>query len=550
MTSRTGELSHAGTSLPEGASHAVPVPEGQSADRRIAFLLGVASAAIVLAGKGWEASLTFDSAYYIQAARHLLEGLGLTVWGPDAARVPLSHFPPLYSLVLAAGMGLGLAAQTASGIVNLVVAASFPAMLYLLLRRSGTGRGACLFATGLITFYPDTMTALLTVSTEGPFLVLLLLLAWLLIVYLQAPTPGRLAGLAALAAASSMLRFAGMFTGPAAAGVLLLRRRRSGRFAGPVLMALASTLPVFVYGRMVGAGEDDLVSLPVSFFAPHLKDLKDLLYTFTSWVLPILGDRIAVFTAAGALLLLVLLLWLRVRSAQPSGPILPPPGTPRDLSLVGGVFFLVYLLLVAASRFFVHPAVAFNTRILLPAYLMLLLALTPHLERVSTRLLLSRRERGLALILGLFLVLQNVSGSAEVLHKSRTVGLRHSHAAWRTSSLLEAARDLPHDRPLLTNTPSLVYFYAGRPSVLLPFPADTPARARASRLRLQELGQLIKERGAWLVGVQDHRHEALYGLPYFLKTREPDAITPFADGVLVEWDPPPVSSGPSEGRDP
>lgn len=504
----------------------------------------------MLIGKGWGASLTFDGAYYIQAARHLMEGLGLTVWGPDAVRVPLSHFPPLYSLLLASGMGVGLSARAAAGILNLAVAVSFPALLYLLLRRSGAGRGGCLFSTLLITFYPDTVTALLTVSTEGLFLVLLLLLVWLLLTYLQVPTPPRLAGMAALAAAACMLRFAGMFVGPAAAAVLLLRRRRSERFASPALLALASTIPVFVYGRMVGASEGALASLPISFYIPRLKDLKDLLYTFTSWVLPILGNRIAVVIAAGALLLLVLLLLLRGRSAGPSGPSLPMPGARRDLSLVGMVFFLFYLLLVAASRFFVHPAVALNTRILLPAYLMLLLALTPHLERVFTRLLVSRRERGLALTLAFFLVLQNLYGGAGVLHEHRTRGLRHSSAAWRTSPLLETARELPHDRPLLTNVPSLIYFYADRPSVLLPFPADTPARARASRLRLQELGQLIKDRGAWLVGVQDHRREALYGLPHLLKTTEPDAITPFADGVLVEWDPPPVSSGTSEGRDP
>ncbi len=528
---------------PAGRSPALPAPQGRRTDRRIALLLGTATVAMVLAGRGLEASLTFDSAYYIQAARSLLQGLGLTVLGPDAAPVPLSHFPPLYSLVLAVGMGQGLSAQAVAGAVNLAVAASFPALLYLLLRRSGTARGACLFVTLLITFYPSMSTTLLTVSTDGLFLVLLLLLVRVLIAYLQAPTPARLAGMAALAAAASLLRFAGMFAGPAAAGVLLLQRPRAGRTVPSILLAFASTMPVFAYGRMVGAGEGDLASLSLSFFLPGLKDLKDLLYTFTSWVLPVSGDRIAVVTAAVALLLLIVLLLRRGRSAGPPGGTLFPSSEGRRLTLIGAVFFLFYLLLVAASRFLVHPAVTFNTRILLPAYLMTILALTPLLDTVFLRLLPCRRERRLALVLGAFLVLQNLHGGMEVLHESRTVGLHHSHAAWRGSSLLEAARNLPRDRPLLTNTPSLVYFYADRASVLLPSPADTPARARGSRSRLQELALLIAEEGGWLIGVQEHRREALFGLPYLIRTRAPDAIIPFEDGVLVRWDPSPAPAG-------
>src|SRR5262249_32377513 len=85
----------------------------------------------------WGTGTGWDQAMYIGAARNLLAGRGVTVaWGPDTGK-PLTHFPPLYPLVLALGGPLGLDPWGVARYLNAALRAVDLVMVSLLAWRVG-----------------------------------------------------------------------------------------------------------------------------------------------------------------------------------------------------------------------------------------------------------------------------------------------------------------------------------------------------------------------------------------------------------------------------
>ena len=68
-------------------------------------LMALAGGLIIWFNSPWGVEAGYDSFFYITAAKNLLSGVGLGRLQPDGLLIPLTHYPPLYSWLLA---GLGL----------------------------------------------------------------------------------------------------------------------------------------------------------------------------------------------------------------------------------------------------------------------------------------------------------------------------------------------------------------------------------------------------------------------------------------------------------
>jgi len=83
---------------------------------------------------------SFDSFVYVYAARSVLQGQGLLMQSPTGALVPMTHYPPLYPLALAAISALGVDPLVAARGLNLVLFAMngwlIAATIYVFTRRS------------------------------------------------------------------------------------------------------------------------------------------------------------------------------------------------------------------------------------------------------------------------------------------------------------------------------------------------------------------------------------------------------------------------------
>ena len=195
----------------------------------ISLLLAIAVGAlffyIMLPFGPWAQSDTVD---YVQAARHLVQGRGLTVYQSDGSLMPLSHFPPGYPLALATAMALGLNWVAAARLVSALAAG----LLTFLLARSASSALrrplAALLALPVIALLP-VARLLAGAMSEPPYFVLQAI--WVLALWRALSAQTRRARMRWLVAAGfavglgTLIRYAGLHAWLTLAVAILLLPR-------------------------------------------------------------------------------------------------------------------------------------------------------------------------------------------------------------------------------------------------------------------------------------------------------------------------------------
>src|SRR3954452_16292113 len=74
---------------------------GSTAAWMLVIALGASGAAIAFYATKNGVGITYDSTVYVDAARHIAAGYGFTVNSGTQDSGPVTHYPPLYSLLLA-----------------------------------------------------------------------------------------------------------------------------------------------------------------------------------------------------------------------------------------------------------------------------------------------------------------------------------------------------------------------------------------------------------------------------------------------------------------
>ena len=205
-------------------------PQSRRRDRLAILLAAVAAAALVLVGAGrYGLGVSYDSADYLAAARHLAAGEGVR----DASGAPLVVQPPLYPAVLALGAAtLAIDPLDAGRLLHTALAALVVLLGGVLLRRDV--RSEALFALGLAALVLGR--PLFEVGTrawsEQLFIV------WVLVALLLLEKFPAAAGVAV--GLAGLTRYAGL--SQLGAGVLVLAARGATRRQG-LLRAACFALP-------------------------------------------------------------------------------------------------------------------------------------------------------------------------------------------------------------------------------------------------------------------------------------------------------------------
>jgi 4-amino-4-deoxy-L-arabinose transferase-like glycosyltransferase len=117
-----------------------------------------------------------DNGTYVSLARGLLErGIYVDYWDP--AMAPHTMYPPVFPLLLAAGMWMGLSVWVGLKALCLVLSAAAAAFAYLWLRRILTPREA-LVAAGIMAVAPGALALANQVLSDVPFWTWAMLSLW------------------------------------------------------------------------------------------------------------------------------------------------------------------------------------------------------------------------------------------------------------------------------------------------------------------------------------------------------------------------------------
>jgi hypothetical protein len=364
-----------------------------------------------------------DAVFYVGTARNWLDGKGFT---PPPGLPPIEHFPPLFTVLIAAP---GADPLSVARVVNALAFAGTVLLVGVVVGARTSSVGAGLVASVLVVAAVDLLTFAASGLSEPLFILLALSGLVTLAAHLERPRRGLLLGAAALVAAACLTRYIGVALVAAAVGVLAWRRR----WADAALFGVVSCVPLVAWLAWAGSGDRPVVFHPFGW-----DYLGQAVRPFSRWLVPWPGPPVG-FVLAVALVVAGVTLVRRV-----DAPLLV-------------TFAVTYLLVLLAYRTFTDATGRLDARFLLPLHVVAILVVVPALWRRKVPVVL-------AAVLVLAQVADGVAWTVGGLTDDSVRRRGYTAAAWDTSTVLAS---LP-DGPVYSNAFDLIVFRGGEAS---PIPA-------------------------------------------------------------------------------
>jgi len=413
-----------------------------------------------------------DSIAYIAGARSILAGQGYSeAW--LVSNEPVTHFPPGYPGVLALiGIITGLdplrGARALSGLLfGLNVA--FTGWVGWRMTRS---RVAGILAAAL-TLSSSSLLYIHTRAMSEPLYIFLMLLSFLLLAYYFKHSKnyflvalGFVLGWAYLARYAALSLLATMM-----AALLILHENWRERLRSVVILALSAfpwILAWSVRNRVVGGSFTNRV---LGWHPITIENWELGVKTFTEFLAPLrLVQRlIKQIPASFEIILLsiglLLLFWVLYKGL----PYFYRPARvvrPEVLSITNALYVIAYMFALVLTMTLFDPATKFQTRILSPTYVPLLLLL------VSLGAWFWRKKaafwKPMIFFFAIGLLSMFAYGQFLSVQDLRKGGGVFAAERWFASEAIAALEQIPSDVLILTNEPGVVYLYTGRQSGVLP----------------------------------------------------------------------------------
>ncbi len=461
----------------------------------VLLCLSIAAVAAIGFATVWGSAIAYDSMVYIDSARHLLRGQGLSLALPGGSTAPLTHFPPLFPLTLA-GLGLlGMDPWTGARWLNAACLGLNVLLIGLVVRRATGSTWLPLFGA-VLTLTSVDMNAVHTAALTEPLYLLVSTLGLLwLDVYLEDRRPVYFVLSAFAVSLSWLTRYAGGALVIAGAGALLAYAGPTWRrrFRDAAIFSAAACLPMLLWVARNRWVAQTLTNRSIAFHPITADQAFAATATFARWFAPppIPEDLIKPIALVGTIFLCGLIAWAVMRKPGHLG------------SERGDRFLAVLILYLASYSAFLLVSISFfdalmplGWRLLAPIFVAGLIMILCLADRLSP---IVRRHRSLqigAVAIGLIIAATYVGTDAASLLDAHREGRFFSTPDWAQSPLLEKVAQFPSDACLYSNTPDVIQLYLGRLAYGFPVKrntaGDVPAEdyqaamaAAAARLKSQ-----------------------------------------------------------------
>lgn len=453
----------------------------------VALVTSAGLAAVFATSSG--IGLTPDSIIYLDGARHVAAGDGFIAIAPNGAPAPVTHFPPLYSFLVAALLTLGLPVEAAARCVAVAAFAALVGSIGWVALRTARSRIAALISAGLLAFGGPALALSERAWTDVPALVMLV---WTLY-FLRLATDGNrkalLAG-AAFAGAGVLLRYAGVVAIGVGGAVLLVRprwpwRRRLG---GALTWTVVSAVPLALWlarNRLAGGSATNRT---LAWHPLGAAQVLEGMRTVAFWLVPDPSPHLLM-----AVVCALVAAWLIVGAHRRW------QSCDRGHVAIWGAFAAAYLLFLAVSISLVDAATPTDARLLSPLlpglYLLVGVAAAGWAASAQRRAL-----PGLALALGACVALFGLRAAAGAREALATHRDARGYAARAWSAETARIRSRPWPRKVYTNDFYGGYRLLGRPVEELPAKIDgTSGLPNPQLARQLDSLQASLRAGAWLL---------------------------------------------------
>ena len=430
-----------------------------------------------------------DSASYVMAARNLLAGHGLSVASPQTGEpVPMTHFPPLFSWMLA---GIGFFIHDPLAAARWLNAFLFAANIFMLgyaFRRMGASQLLALScALGMLTSLPMIFVHTWVLS-EALFFFLAFLGLILLSEFITYPSMAFLIAASAALALAWTARYVGV-TLALAAGISLLlftQARWLNRIGYAAMMGGIVALPIAVVvlrNHATGGSMTDrqMVIHPVVTMQYLWLSLEKI----ATWLVP---SVVPSYLQRGLALVLIAFavfpLYRMLGSKTQNRRII-------NLHKVVLTFTLCYLAVLVATLIFFDADIRIDDRDLSPFYLCGLV-----LVECQFALLVNSGRRAFQSFAAVALVLAllvSAPRAAKLIAATHATGLGFLREHWKAAEFTKAIQGLDPADTIVSDSTAGVFFLSGKTALALPYKVDahtTTANTHYSE-EMAELGTRV-----------------------------------------------------------
>ena len=400
-----------------------------------------------------------------------MSGHGLTTSSlPDVYR-PLTQYPPLYPILIAASSLVEPSPfQAARRLAGLIAFLNIFGVGAILLRLIPYSIWPAIVGAIFMLLAPVMLEIHLMAWSEPLFILLSLLAFSVLAGYFKRLKKSWLLLAAFLASLTLLTRYAGLaIVATGMLGIILFSRTAfNKRILKAVLYGSISVLPLFLLLIYNQQSIGTATNREIDFHPITRSHFGQGLITFSSWLgVPFQGATwIKVSLVLGFFLFLTFLSILFYRSQSDheiSGSThnLFPPFVWLLATFIG-----VYSLFLVISISFLDANTPLDNRILSPFYVCILIITIYVLSTAISSLKTSQSSWLATWLAGIFIFVYAAT-SIPMIRAYHTTGIGFSTLAWKNSELIELAMELPEPLAIYSNAPEAINLHAARSAASL-----------------------------------------------------------------------------------
>ncbi len=437
--------------------------------------------------------LVNDSIAYIGGARNLLAGNGYSRLTGNGSPQPISNYPPMFSIAIAAVSLLGLESLKAVWALNIFL---FGANIFLtgFILLQMTRKPAFALLGGLFFVISEPLFGFHSLAMSEP---LYLFLGFLCLLFLKSSltrpgwgwpvAAGMMAGLAFLT------RYVGVaLFGPALLGFLFLLKTWKERIRSGLLFLAGGLPPVAAWLVRNLLVAENAANRQLAWHPIPADKINEGLMNFWGWLLPERGglvERLLPFWGAVlALLLAALAVGVVVALVQYHRGRITLPQNAFLLGWIFAVQALVYLATLVFTLTLVDASPIFEDRILSPFYVSVLLLGVAFLAWLWNHRHWAARLASVLLAVALLFSL--AEDSVDAIRDLHREGQGFASSSWRESRMIQAVESFRQEI-IYSNKPTAIYVLTGKPAYYLLSPIN-PATQKPREGYEQDVANIRK----------------------------------------------------------
>ncbi len=435
------------------------------------LLLAVVGMYMLKIGTPYGLGLVNDSAAYVGGAESLLGGDGYVRLSGGGEVRPITHFPPLFSMVLAGAGWIGLDLLLGARIEVVLLFGAGILLTGLVALKLTRSQAWSLFCAALFTFSDAMLVTHSRLLSEPLYLALSLLVLLLVAAYFDS---GRGIWLVASGGALGLCyltRYAAISLAVALLGALLvLEGRRERRLRSMTLVLAGFAPPVLAWLWRNTALTGTATNRTLYWHPIPTGQLTLGMQEIMAWLRPDgLGSTQAIVNALFGVLAWVALV-ATVAALLYAWRHAPKADAAAAIGWTLGLFIPAYLLFLVASMSLFDASTPMDTRILAPVYLALMLLSVALLSWLWSKG--NRASRGSALLLGALALSISLRDAAATVHTLQRDGAGFASLSWKNSRTVDAVRNLSASVVIYSNRPTGIMLTTDRTSYIAPTPID------------------------------------------------------------------------------